>query len=636
MLAEDLYRLPLVSDAQISPDGQYVAFVRTELDEAADKYRSHVWLTESNGGAPRPLTRGDVRDSSPRWSPDGQVLAFLRAGQIWLLRLHGGEPQPLAPAAGPAVWSPDGKSIAFVGKEDLPAEGEDLFGFAPPAGVRVVTKTHYKLDGVGLLPNKRSRVYVIPAGGGTPEPVSPAEFDCTSPAWAPDSRRLAYVASHSGEVRPAELLVDGEVIAALSAIAAPTWSPDGATIAFIGHNKQGWNNGPHHSIWAVRPGEEARDLCPDFDRSVGGHNRSYERATPPADQVVWSADGKRLYFIATDGGEQPVWALSTESGEVSRAVPCDRQVFASFSISSGGKLAAVVDDDGSAGEVAVFDLTTQQGRVLPHQVGGRPQGWLGRPERILFKGHEGWPMEGWVLAPKNVEPGRRYPLILNIHGGPHGTWGNTLMAENQILAEAGFGVVYVNPRGSQGYGRKHTEGVVRKWGQGDYGDLMAAVDHVIATFDWVDPNRLGVMGNSYGGFMTNWIISHTHRFKAAVSQGTVFNRLSSFGTADFGHVRGDTPGGATPWNNLEDLWRESPAAYIGNARTPTLVLHGAEDHRCPLEQGEQLYTALKVQGVDAVLVRYPGEAHGFTRTGKPAHRVDRLKRITAWFQRYLG
>jgi dipeptidyl aminopeptidase/acylaminoacyl peptidase len=636
MLAEDLYRLPLVSDAQVSPDGQYVAFVRTELDEAADTYRSHIWMAACKGVAPRPLTRGDVQDSSPRYSPDGNAIAFLRAGQIWLLRLDDGEPRPMVPAISPAAWSPDGKSIAFVGKEDLPVEGDEIFSFAPPAGVRVVTRTHYKLDGVGLLPNKRSRVYVIPADGGTPEPVSPTGLDCGSPAWAPDGRRLAYIAGHSGETGPAELLVDGKVIASLSAIAAPAWSPDGSAIAFIGHNKAGWNNGPHHSIWLVRPGEEPYDLCPGFDRSVGGHNRSYERATPPDDRVVWSMNGKTLYFIATDGGEQPVWALSPDSGEVRRAVPCERQVFASMTISSSGKLAAIVDDDGSAGEVALFDLTTQAGGVLPHQVAGRPQAVLGRPERILFAGHEGWPVEGWLLAPKNLELGRKYPLILNIHGGPHGTWGHTLMAENQVLAAAGFGVIYVNPRGSQGYGRKHTEGVVDKWGQGDYGDLMAAVDHAIATFDWVDPKRLGVMGNSYGGFMTNWIISHTHRFKAAVSQGTVFNRLSSFGTADFGHVRGGGAEGTTPWTHPEALWRESPGAYIGNARTPTLVLHGVEDHRCPLEQGEQLYTALKVQGVDAVLIRYPGESHGFTRTGRPAHRVDRLKRITAWFQRYLG
>jgi dipeptidyl aminopeptidase/acylaminoacyl peptidase len=636
MHPEDLYRLPLVSDAQSAPDDRHVAFVRTELDEAGNTYRSHIWLAPAGGGVPRPLTRGDVQDASPRWSPDGSAIAFLRAGQLWLLRLDGGEPRPLANASGAAVWSPDGQAIAFVGKEDLPAEGAELFGFAPPAGVRVVTRTHYKLDGVGLLPNKRSRVYVVPVEGGTPEPVSAAGLDCSSPAWAPDGRRLAYVAAHSGETRPAELLVDGQVIASLTAIAAPAWSPDGSSIAFIGHNKPGWNNGPHHSIWLVRPGEAPRDLCPGFDRSVGGHNRSYERANPPADQLTWSADGKALYFIATDGGEQPVWALCPESGEVRRAVPCQRQVFASFSVSPGGKLAAIVDDDGSAGEVALFDMATQEGDLLPHQVGGRPQGWVGRPERILFEGHEGWPVEGWVLAPKGLEPGRKYPLVLNIHGGPHGAWGNTLMAENQVLAEAGFGVLYVNPRGSQGYGHKHTEGVVGKWGQGDYGDLMAAVDYAIAAYDWIDPERLGVMGNSYGGFMTNWIISHTHRFKAAVSQGTVFNRISSFGTADFGHMRGEMGAAAYPWSHSEVLWRESPGACIGNARTPTLVLHGTDDQRCPLEQGEQLYAALRVQGVDAVLVRYPGESHGFTRTGRPAHRVDRLKRIAAWFRHYLG
>lgn len=480
-------------------------------------------------------------------------------------------------------------------------------------------------------------MFVLTLAGRTLTAVSPADRDCSSPAWSPDGRRLAYVAAHSGEQRKAELLVDGEVVAALSSVAAPAWSPDGAGIALIGHDQAGWNVGPHQSIWLWKPGAAPVDLCPSFDRSVGGHNRSYERGTPPADQVTWSADGTLLYFLATDGGEQPVWALTIATGDVGRAVVCDEQVFASFSVSADGRLAAIVDDDHCAGEVAVFELSTGRGGVLAGQVGGRlAAGSLGQPERITFAGAEGWPVEGWVLPPRDVQPGERYPLVLNIHGGPHGTWGHTLMAENHVLAAAGFGVLYVNPRGSQGYGRKHTEGVVGKWGQGDYGDLMAAVDHALARFDWIDPERLGVMGNSYGGFMTNWIISHTDRFKAAVSQGTVFNRLSSFGTSDFGHMRGDAAEPALPWTHLEQLWRESPIAYIGNARTPTLILHGEADHRCPLEQGEQLYTALRVQGVEAVLVRYPGESHGFTRTGRPRHRVDRLKRIVAWFGRHLG
>jgi len=365
-------------------------------------------------------------------------------------------------------------------------------------------------------------------------------------------------------------------------------------------------------------GGEPRDLTGALDRRI----RSYR----------WSPDGRYIYFTADDRGARLLFRVSAEGGEIERLVEGEVRV-GGFAILRGAeKLVYERSSVTDPGELWSADLDGSGARkITRYQVPFRDRVRMSVPQTIWFESFDGQRVQGWLMRPNPFEEGREYPLILTIHGGPHGAYGYSISGTNQTYAEAGFGVLYINPRGSTGYGQAFVDGTINNWGGGDYQDLMAGVDHVLARNEWIDEERLGVIGGSYGGYMTNWVITQTDRFAAAVSVASVSNLISFYGTSLYQLlIETEFPGEL--WENFDLLWHWSPLKHVANVTTPTLFIHGEDDHDVPITQAEEMYIALKKLGVEAVLVRYPGEGHGFRQ---PRHARDYAERRLQWFIDHL-
>jgi dipeptidyl aminopeptidase/acylaminoacyl peptidase len=645
---EDLLDIPVLNEPHLAPDGSRVVVTVTTVDREADAYRTHLWVVPADGGTPWQLTTARGRDTGPRWSPDGRRVAFLsdRDGerQVWVIGVDGGEAQRLTSGTlspSELAWSPDGRWLAFVGKPDSGPRGE--------SDVRVITRLRYKQDGEGLWDGRYKQVFVVPASGGPVRQVTWGDYDHGAPAWSPDGSCLAYVANPDPDadrtnvtdvwVIPLGGGTPRRITRSLGPVQAPVWSPDGARIAYVGHDNACWG-ATNWAVWVVpATGGEPRCLTREFDRSVGHHLLSDLRAHPPAGAVTWSPDGGRVYFMAGQGGNTQIASVSASGGPVRWETEGEHELIGFSMDRSARRVACVESDPLTPGEVVVGDLG--DGPVALRRVSDftgplRRTLLLSPPVRFQFPSVDGWPIEGWVMRPVGAVEGHRSPAVLEIHGGPHAAYGNTFFHEFQLLAAHGFGVLYMNPRGSQGYGQAFTAATRHDWGGKDYEDLMRGVDYALAAFPWIDPERLGVAGGSYGGFMTNWIVGHTQRFRAAVTMRSISNAYSQWGTSDLAYMKGlwEYPG--DPWEAPQFYLERSPITYVTRIRTPLLILHGEEDLRCPIEQAEQLFVALKKCGVPTLFVRFPGESHDLSRSGRPRHRVERLRHILGWLDAYLA
>ncbi len=670
---EDLYQFNAVSKPRISPDGRRVAFVVTTIDERKQEYHSSIWMVSTEGGEPRRFTSGPANSHSPSWSPDGRWLAFVseREGepsgsdekeqkkhkkskaQIWLIPTDGGEARQLTfmqHGASNPTWSPDSKQIVFnapVGPVD--EETED--GKTLPK-VRVIDRLWYRLDGVGFIYERRQHLFLIDLAGGEPQQLTEGDWDDGDPAWSADGARIAFVSSraedrwrlpcpdvytlsiHNGEVGDLQCLTNGTL-----ACSVPSWSPDGQTIAFLASLKL--HSGGHVDLYTIPANAErgsATSLTQEFEGTLQDWTNSDIGDEHLSPAPAWSADGKTLYGLVSHRGASRVFAISTSGAGAHPPTLTPGDVHTrDFSVDqSASKMALLIASPTRVQEV--FLCSTVPGselrRLTAFNEALLSEMALSMPEYMSYTGADGWPMDGWILKPGDFDPARKYPLIVEIHGGPATQYGYGFFHEMQLLTAAGYVVFYTNPRGSCGYGRDFALAVRGAWGDKDSLDIMAGVDALLQK-GYIDEQRMGVTGGSYGGFMTNWLIGHTDRFKAAVTDRSVVNLASDFGSCDFGWTFADDELDTTPWEDLDRYMRMSPITYVKNIHTPLLIIHSEQDLRCSVEQAEQLFAALKYLGREVLFVRFEGQSHGLSRGGHPKLRLERLQQILGWFEKFL-
>lgn len=646
---DDLARFKLVGEPAVSPDGRTVAVAVTEVALDDDIYRAAIWAVPLTGGKPRRLTMGLKRDTNPRWSPDGAQLLFLsdrdsETTQLWLMPTDGGEATRLTncdQAVSEPTWSPDGRRIAFVSK----VAPEDV---NPDSDVKVITDVRYKFDGEGFLGGKWRHIFVIDTNqeGAEPVQITGGDFDHRHPAWSPSGHEIAFAANRNPGwmmERTSDIwsVVPGSAPRQLTsgdgAFSQPAWSPDGTRVACIGVRPvlEQWQA---DEIWLLpASGGEPRSITRDFKPGVGdGAIADLGGFTPQP--PVWSPDGASVLFVAGIEGKTHLFRAAVDDEDVSPVTAGIRRIPAfdlDPTVADGTRLVCAAADPVTPFELHLIQAGEPEQILTRFNAALLEELAVGLPETFWVESEGGVRVQGWLLRPVNPDPGGASPAILEIHGGPHGMYGSSLFHEFQVLAGKGYAVIYANPRGSTGYGETFARGLHAAWGENDLPDLLACVDQAIA-MGGIDPNRLGVAGGSYGGFMTNWVISHSDRFKAAVTQRTISNLVSMYGTDDIALLSLDHEFGGPPWGPARDRYVElSPLTHVEKITAPLLILHAEEDHRCPMEQAEQLFLALKRLGREVVLVRFPDESHGLTRSGKPKHRIEHMQRLTDWFDEYL-
>ncbi len=660
IVAEDLYRFHILSEPRMAPDGKNVIYTQQRVDRKTEKKYSNLWIVPTTGGAPRTFTGGDQNDYQPRWSPDGRTIAFLsnradleKPAQIYLITTGGGEARRLVEIPGEIdhlSWSPDGRQLlCLVQKTDAEVLEREKDEQKKKLGVvsRHYDRVFYKLDGVGYLPHERWHIWTVDARSGKARQLTDhAVFDEKYPAWSPDGRTIAFISNRAEkpdlQPRRDELFLmpsrGGEfrkLPAPYGEKLLPSFSPDGRWVAYF--STEGESDSYHNQgLWVVPVdgSSPACNLTAPYDLHVSPWTIN-DVGSPEAMPPTWTLDGRRLYFPVSYHGSSRLDSIAIDGSDL-RSEIGEGGVVGTFNFDSRQEQMAYfygnLDDPG---QVHLRNLTTGKDRALT----AANRDWLdevdlGQVEEHWFKSPSGMDLQGWILKPPGFDPTKKYPAIIEIHGGPQVQYGKFFMHEFNYLASKGFVIAFSNPRGGRGYGEAHTKAIWGNWGSADYDDVMAWAD-TVAALPYVDPARMGVTGGSYGGYMTNWIIGHTQRFKAAVTQRSVSNFVSMWGSSDFNWDFETELNNKMPFEDLAYYWDRSPMKYMGNARTPTLVIHNEMDLRCPIEQGEQVFVALQRLGVDSEMVRFPDEFHGLSRTGRTDRRIARLNHILRWFDKYL-
>ena len=652
MDAADLLAFKTIPELDISPDGTRVAYVVTWIDTEKDEYRSTIHVAPTEGGAALELTRGPTRDSAPRWSPDGAQLAFLsdRAGkerQLYVMAVRGGEPRQLTSFsgdAGAASWSPDGTKIVFSARVWIEPRPEDASARERwEQRPRHVTKAQYKTDGQGYTFDGRSHLFIVEVATGETMQLTDGDFEDAAPSWSPDGLQIAFARTRGGKSDYSSRDIWVADVATGSALritetvgraTSPTWSPDGTTIACFGYDAQVADLGdPMVRVWtAPSRGGEPRRLTERYDR--GAMLLPVATATPGP---IWSRNNDSVTFIAGDHGNAHLVRAAVADGSTSVVVGGERQILY-VTASAGSRIAFAAGDLAAPSDLYVtkWDGTAER-RLTELNKEILSQLAPVHGQRRTFTSPHGGTLEGWLFLP--AERRGASPLLVDIHGGPQSFMGNIFSLGyfyRYVLASRGWAVLALNPTGSGSYGREFAEGIRGKWGEHDLAEQLSAVDQLVAE-GVADRDRLAVAGYSYGGFMTSWTIGHTDRFKAAVVGAPVTNQESFFGTSDIGMWFAPWEMGGDITGARETFRRLSPVNYVDRVTTPTLILHGEADERCPIGQGEELFTGLVAAGkVPTEFVRYPGGSHMFIAQGRPSHRVDFNRRVVDWVTRYAS
>ncbi|HKQ07289.1 MAG TPA: S9 family peptidase [Blastocatellia bacterium] len=627
-----------VAAPQLSPDGSQIVFTRRWTDKVNDKYESDVWIMNADGSRQRFLVKG----SSPQWSPDGRRIAYVAPGQpagaqVFVKWMDSGEETQLTHlerAPSNLEWSPDGHRIAFT--MNVPSRQEFTVRMPQrPAGAkwvdppRVIDRLDYRADTVGMRPEGFTHIFVIPDTGGTPRQLTDGNFNHGAPEWTPDSQHLVFSGLRKAEAeyawRESEIyslaLADGRITQLTDRRgpdSGPAVSPDGRLIAYTGYDNTDDTYIVSKLYVMDMNGKNRRVLTEGFDRS-------------PA-RPIWANDGGGIYFTSEDRGSDNLYFVALRGG-APQAVTQGVQQLQVTSITKNGMVAGVLSNPTEPGDVVAFSLKSPTPRKLTDVNGDLLEGRkLGAQEEIWYDSVGGKKVQGWIVKPPDFDPSKKYPLMLYIHGGPHGMYGVGFNFEFQNHAAEGYVVLYTNPRGSTGYGQEFGNAIKFNYPGEDYDDLMNGVDAVIKK-GYIDERNLFVCGGSGGGVLTSWIVGHTNRFAAAVVMKPVVNWYSFVGTTDSADWYYNFK--KLPWEDPSEHLRRSPITYVGNVKTPTMLMTGELDLRTPMEQTEQYYRALKLRKVDTLMVRIQDEYHPYNATPRhPSNRLSQILYLRGWFEKY--
>jgi len=680
---KDLFNFVWIGDPQVSPDGSRVAFVRVTVNEKKDGYNTAIWTVTTASGETRQLTNGP-RDSTPRWSPDGKYLVFVRAPevsgrteppQLFMLAMGGGEPfqfTTVPRGAGSPQWSPDGKMIAFYNSATPEELAKAAKSAAPPApsaspaasptpperesDVRVINRAVYRANGAGYLDFKHPQhlwVVTAPKTGDekvTPKQLTSGRFDQGGAFWAKDSSRLYYDTDYTDEpyyelprTDLFSVAVTGGESTKLTTFdmgaGGFTVSPDGKQIAFIASVSQPVRSYTQPDLWVMDLATNAkpRNLTADFDFDVGG-GLTGDNAAPRAgggSPPVWSPDSRNITMVYVKQGKANLGSFDVATGRESDVTTGNQAVVSFRAVPDASKFVLLISTPTRVGDLFWMEKRSSQPKQLTHvndELFSKLN--LTEPEEMWHNSFDGKKIQAWVQKPPDFDPNKKYPLILNIHGGPHAAYGFVFDHEFQWMAAKGYVVLYPNPRGSTSYGQEFGNIIQHNYPGDDYKDLMAGVDELIKR-GYIDEKKMGVTGGSGGGLLTNWTITQTTRFAAAVSQRDISDWADWWYTADFTLFQ-PSWFKAPPFEDPEDYRKRSPITYINKVQTPLMLILGEADWRTPTGSGgEAMFRALKYRHIPTVMVRFPNESHELSRSGQAWHRIERLQHIVGWFDKWI-
>lgn len=632
---DDYYQFQFLGDPQISPDGERILFTKTSIADDKRTRESSIWIASTSGDfEPRAFTSGK-NDRNPRWSPDGETIAFIANRnddtKIWSIPLRGGEAKPLFESEhgiSGFEWSPNGDRLLLSLSKDLENENSNN---EPEADVKIVTSSLYKGDRTGILPERRTHLWMYQIDSDSLQQLTWGEnWNARSASFSPDGSKVIYHANPEGGDYEGDYNADLFVIPADSGSVTkltetddrstgPVWSPDGNTVVFS------YTEGRYEKSWIYlidADGSNKRNASLELDLIAGN--------------LQWSPDSRSIYFEANYQGGSALLRMSVDNGEIE---PVVRGSFSAgnFTFSEDGTIAAFLKhSETMLPEVWKLKVPDYE----PVQISRMNEALLdtlklNTLESFWFENESGGQSQGFFLEPVNREEGEMYPLVLNIKGGPGGMWGHQWFHEFQMLAAKGYAVFFTNYRGSHGYGFDHQSAVFQDYGGADYRDNMDGLARALEQYDWIDQDRLFITGGSHGGFLTNWITAHhPDKFRAAVTQRSVSNWISEAGTQAYVPQSMREEFGGTIWENFDYYWGRSPLKYADQVKAPTLIIHSDGDQITPIGQGEEWYFALKINDVPVEMAVFQGEGHGLSRSGTPINLVKRLELIIDWFERY--
>ncbi|GED69811.1 putative peptidase YuxL [Brevibacillus reuszeri] len=673
--AADIYKFQWPSKPTISPDGQHVVYEKTVVRKKTDDYETQLWLSDAQGQTRRVLTSTGTRNIYPVWSPDSRTIAFLSnrafGTQLWLLSLDGGEARQVSrfcQGISSISWAPDGKTIYGIVPvaQGASIEVYDAEVTAKEANERIdqenrqwvngpkrFDRLYYKLDAAGLQKAFVRQIVAIDIETGLHTQITDGPYDIFEPTVSPTGKHIAFIANSNQNEQQAfggqiyRVAIDGgdvELLYKGLRVSYLSYSPDAKKLAFVASNID-------HKEMFVLPAGGGDPVClsNDFPDTLTDLTFTDMRSLRYTPVPKWSDDSRYVFALSTRQGKNEIVRFSTEdrNSPAVTVIGGERTIFhfsydgketvaiAYSTVQHPGKIASVKLSQ--AAEVVrklrspKEEFSTEYEAIFPENEVRLDdcndellaELTVSLPEAFSYTSEDGWQIQGFVLKPANLKPGEKYPVLLDIHGGPHSMFGYTFFHQMQLFAANGYAVVYTNPRGSSGFGAEFTHSVHGDYGGKDMADILNGLDEAAKRYDFIDRERVAINGLSYGGFMVNWLVTHTDQFFAAVSEGCISNWISMYGTSDIGPDFLDME--FLGMTDLETLWKFSPLAYVQNVKTPLLLLHSDDDLRCPLEQAEQFYTHIKKQGGEVELLRIPHSSHGVLQNGIPSLRQARLE-----------